>query len=220
MKDPVLVPLSFERRDGEEMLAAASAFRQELEARRSVRSFSTDLIPEGVIEECLRAAGSAPSGANLQPWSFVVVSEPALKRRIREAAEREEHENYEWRMGEAWLKDLEAFGTDENKPFLEDAPVLIVVFRQAYGMDDEEKRKHYYVMESVGIATGFLLAALHKAGLATLTHTPSPMGFLEGILERSENERAYLIIPVGYPADGCKVPDITRKPYEDFVDEH
>jgi len=220
MKDPVLVPLRFERRDGEEMLAAASAFRQELEARRSVRSFSTDLIPAGVIEECLRAAGSAPSGANLQPWSFVVVSEPSLKRRIREAAELEEHENYEWRMGEAWLKDLEAFGTDENKPFLEDAPVLIVVFRQAYGLDDEEKRKHYYVMESVGIATGFLLAALHKAGLATLTHTPSPMGFLEGILERSENERAYLIIPVGYPADGCEVPDITRKAYEDFVDEH
>ena len=219
MKDPVLVPLSFERRDGEEMLAAASAFRQELEARRSVRSFSTDLIPKGVIEECLRAAGSAPSGANLQPWSFVVVREPSLKRRIREAAEVEEHENYEWRMGEAWLKDLEAFGTDENKPFLEDAPALIVVFRQVYGLDDEEKRKHYYVMESVGIATGFLLAALHKAGLATLTHTPSPMGFLERILERSENERAYLIIPVGYPADGCKVPDITRKPYEDFVDE-
>lgn len=220
MKDPVLVPLSFERRDGEEMLAAASAFRQELETRRSVRSFSTDLIPAGVIEECLRTAGSAPSGANLQPWSFVVVSNPSLKRRIREAAELEEHENYEWRMGEAWLKDLEAFGTDENKPFLEDAPVLIVVFRQAYGLDDEEKRKHYYVMESVGIATGFLLAALHKAGLATLTHTPSPMGFLEGILGRSENERAYLIIPVGYPADGCEVPDITRKAYEDFVDEH
>jgi len=219
MKDPVQVPLSFERRDGEEMLAAASAFRQELELRRSVRSFSTDLIPEGVVEECLRAAGSAPSGANLQPWSFVVVREPSLKRRIREAAEVEEHENYEWRMGEAWLRDLEAFGTDENKPFLEDAPALIVVFRQDYGLDDEEKRKHYFVMESVGIATGFLLAALHKAGLATLTHTPSPMGFLERILERSENERAYLIIPVGYPADGCKVPDITRKPYEDFVDE-
>jgi nitroreductase len=219
MTDPILVPLSFERRDGEEMLAAASAFRQEIEARRSVRSFSTDLIPAGVIEECLRAAGSAPSGANLQPWSFVVVRDPALKRRIREAAELEEHENYEWRMGEAWLKDLEEFGTDANKPFLEDAPALIVVFRQAYGLDDDEKRKHYYVMESVGIATGFLLAALHTAGLATLTHTPSPMGFLEGILERSENERAYLLIPVGYPADGCEVPDITRKPYENFVDE-
>ena len=172
MKDPVLVPLSFERRDGEEMLAAASAFRQELEARRSVRSFSTDLIPAGVIEECLRAAGSAPSGANLQPWSFVVVSKPSLKRRIREAAELEEHENYEWRMGEAWLKDLEAFGTDENKPFLEDAPVLIVVFRQAYGLDDEEKRKHYYVMESVGIATvpGRVHAADPTRGSLRLWH--------------------------------------------------
>ena len=219
MTDPSFVPLRFERRDDEEMLAAASAFRRELEMRRSVRSFSTDPIPGGVIEECLRAAGSAPSGANLQPWSFVVVTDPALKRRIREAAETEERENYEWRMGEAWLKDLEVLGTDENKPFLEDAPALIVVFRQAYGLEDEEKRKHYYVMESVGIAAGFLLAGLHKAGLATLTHTPSPMGFLEEILERPENERAYLLIPVGYPAEGCEVPDIKRKPYEDFVDE-
>ena len=219
MTDPSFVPLRFERRDGEEMLAAASAFRRELETRRSVRSFSTDPLPDGVIEECLRAAGSAPSGANLQPWSFVVVTDPALKRRIREAAETEERENYEWRMGEAWLKDLEVLGTDENKPFLEDAPALIVVFRQAYGLEDEEKRKHYYVMESVGIAAGFLLAGLHKAGLATLTHTPSPMGFLEEILERPENERAYLLIPVGYPAEGCEVPDIKRKPYEDFVDE-
>lgn len=219
MTDPSFVPIRFERRDGEEMLVAASAFRRELETRRSVRSFSTDSLPDGVIEECLRAAGSAPSGANLQPWSFVVVRDPALKRRIREAAEAEERENYEWRMGEAWLKDLEALGTDENKPFLEEAPALIVIFRQAYGLDDEEKRKHYYVMESVGIAAGFLLAGLHKAGLATLTHTPSPMGFLEEILERPENERAYLLIPVGYPAEGCEVPDITRKPYEDFVDE-
>ena len=219
MTDPSFVPLSFERRDFEEMVVAASACRRELETRRSVRSFSTDSLPDGVIEECLRAAGSAPSGANLQPWSFVVVRDPALKRRIREAAEAEERENYEWRMGEAWLKDLEALGTDENKPFLEEAPALIVIFRQAYGLDDEEKRKHYYVMESVGIAAGFLLAGLHKAGLATLTHTPSPMGFLEEILERPENERAYLLIPVGYPAEGCEVPDITRKPYEDFVDE-
>jgi nitroreductase len=219
MTDPSFVPFRFERRDGEEMLAAASAFRRELEMRRSVRSFSTDPIPGGVIEECLRAAGSAPSGANLQPWSFVVVRDPALKRRIREAAEAEERENYEWRMGETWLKDLEALGTDENKPFLEEAPALIVIFRQAYGLEDEEKRKHYYVMESVGISAGFLLAGLHKAGLATLTHTPSPMGFLEEILERPENERAYLLIPVGYPAEGCEVPDIKRKPYEDFVDE-
>jgi len=219
MSEPRFVPLAFERKGSEEMLAAAQAFREELETRRSVRAFSSEAIPDGVIEECLLAAGSAPSGANLQPWSFVVVRDPGLKRRVREAAEAEEHENYEWRMGEEWLRDLEALGTDEHKPFLEDAPALIVVFRQAYGLEDEAKRKHYYVMESVGIATGFLLAALHQAGLATLTHTPSPMGFLEEILERPENERAYLLIPVGYPAEECEVPDIVRKPYDDFVTE-
>jgi nitroreductase len=220
MSAPRFVPLAFQRKGSEEMLAAARAFREGLETRRSVRAFSRDPIPEGVIEECLRAAGSAPSGANLQPWTFVVVRDPELKRRIREAAEAEEHENYEWRMGEDWLKDLEVFGTDEHKPFLEDAPALIVVFRQAYGLEDEAKRKHYYVMESVGIATGFLLAALHAAGLATLTHTPSPMGFLEEILERPENERAYLLIPVGFPAEGCCVPDIRRKSPEEFIVEH
>ena len=219
MSEPGFIPLDFERKEPEEVIAAARAFRAALESRRSVRDFSKEELPEGVLEECLLAAGSAPSGANLQPWSFVVVRDPGLKRRIREAAEAEEHENYEWRMGEEWLKDLEALGTDEHKPFLEDAPALIVIFRQAYGLGDEEKRKHYYVMESVGIATGFLLAALHQAGLATLTHTPSPMGFLEEILERPENERAYLLIPVGYPAEGCEVPDISRKPIEGFVEE-
>jgi len=217
MSEPEFVSLEFDRREPEEVVAAARAFRAALENRRSVRDFSTEELPEGVLEECLLAAGSAPSGANLQPWSFVVVREPELKRRIREAAETEEHENYEWRMGEDWLKDLEVLGTDEHKPFLEDAPALIVVFRQAYGLEDEAKRKHYYVMESVGIATGFLLAALHQAGLATLTHTPSPMGFLEEILERPENERAYLLIPVGYPAEGCEVPNISRKGPEDFI---
>jgi nitroreductase len=217
MSEPRFVPLGFEREGNEEMLAAARAFREEIGTRRSVRDFSTDPIPEGVLEECLRAAGSAPSGANLQPWTFVVVRDAELKRLIREAAEAEEHENYEWRMGEEWLQDIEAFGTDERKPFLEDAPALIVVFRQAYGLEDEARRKHYYVMESVGIATGFLLAALHAAGLATLTHTPSPMGFLEEILERPENERAYLLIPVGFPADGCEVPDIQRKDPKDFI---
>jgi nitroreductase len=217
MSEPGFVPLEFERKDPDEVVAAARAFRAALETRRSVRDFSTEELPEGVLEECLLAAGSAPSGANLQPWSFVVVQDPEIKRRIREAAEAEEHENYEWRMGEEWLKDLEALGTDEHKPFLEDAPALIVVFRQAYGLEDEDKRKHYYVMESVGIATGFLLAALHEAGLATLTHTPSPMGFLEEILERPENERAFLLIPVGCPAEGCEVPNITRKAPEDFI---
>ena len=217
MSEPDFVPLDFERKDPEEVIAAARALRAALESRRSVRDFSTEELPEGVLEECLLAAGSAPSGANLQPWSFVVVRDPELKRRIREAAEAEEHENYEWRMGEEWLKDLEALGTDEHKPFLEDAPALVVVFRQSYGLEDEDKRKHYYVMESVGIAAGFLLSALHQAGLATLTHTPSPMGFLEEILERPENERAFLLIPVGYPADGCEVPDITRKAPGDFI---
>ena len=217
MSEPGFVPLDFERKDPEEVIAAARALRAALESRRSVRDFSTEELPEGVLEECLLAAGSAPSGANLQPWSFVVVRDPELKRRIREAAEAEEHENYEWRMGEEWLKDLEALGTDEHKPFLEDAPALFVVFRQSYGLEDEAKRKHYYVMESVGIAAGFLLSALHQAGLATLTHTPSPMGFLEEILERPENERAFLLIPVGYPAEGCEVPNITRKAPEDFI---
>jgi len=217
MSEPGFVPLGFERKDPRLVVEAARAFRAALETRRSVREFSTEELPDGVLQECLLAAGSAPSGANLQPWSFVVVQDAELKRRIREAAEAEEHENYEWRMGEEWLKDLEALGTDEHKPFLEDAPALIVVFRQAYGLEDEEKRKHYYVMESVGIAAGFLLAALHQAGLATLTHTPSPMGFLEEILERPENERAFLLIPVGYPAEGCEVPNITRKAPEDFI---
>ncbi|MCH2103142.1 MAG: nitroreductase family protein [Planctomycetes bacterium] len=217
MTEKGFIPLAFERKDPESVAEAARAFRAVMETRRSVREFSREELPEGVIEECLRAAGSAPSGANLQPWSFVVVRDPALKRRIREAAEAEERENYEWRMGEEWLKDLEPLGTDDHKPFLEDAPALIVIFRQAYGLEDEVKRKHYYVMESVGIAAGFLLAALHQAGLATLTHTPSPMGFLEEILERPRNERAYLLIPVGYPAEDCEVPDITRKSPEDFI---
>ena len=217
MTEKGFIPLAFERKDPESVAEAARAFRAVIETRRSVREFSSEELPEGVIEECLRAAGSAPSGANLQPWSFVVVRDPSLKRRIREAAEVEERENYEWRMGEEWLKDLEPLGTDDHKPFLEDAPALIVIFRQAYGLEDEVKRKHYYVMESVGIAAGFLLAALHQAGLATLTHTPSPMGFLEEILERPRNERAYLLIPVGYPAEDCEVTDITRKSPEDFI---
>ena len=217
MTEKGFIPLAFERKDPESVAEAARAFRAVIETRRSVREFSREELPEGVIEECLRAAGSAPSGANLQPWSFVVVRDPSLKRRIREAAEVEERENYEWRMGEEWLKDLEPLGTDDHKPFLEDAPALIVIFRQAYGLEDEVKRKHYYVMESVGIAAGFLLAALHQAGLATLTHTPSPMGFLEEILERPRNERAYLLIPVGYPAEDCEVTDITRKSPEDFI---
>jgi len=227
MTEHHFIPLDFGRRSAEEMLASACAFREAMATRRSVRGFSSDPIPDRILDQCLLAAGSAPSGANLQPWTFVVVRDPELKSQIRTAAEAEEKENYAWRMGEEWLRELEAFGTDEHKPFLEDAPALIVVFRHAYGEGDDGageespgdgKRKYYYTMESVGIAVGFLLAALHRTGLASLTHTPSPMGFLERILERPANERAFLLIPVGFPADGCRVPDISRKQLAEFTD--
>ncbi|MBM3788055.1 MAG: nitroreductase family protein, partial [Acidobacteria bacterium] len=170
------------------------------------------------IEHAIRIAASAPSGANQQPWRFVVVRDPDLKRQIREAAEAEEKRNYTERFPEEWLRALEPFGTDWNKPFLEDAPCLIVVFRIDYGVTATgEKIKHYYVSESVGIATGFLLAALHKAGLATLTHTPNPMAFLSRILNRPSNERPFLLIPVGYPAASARVPNIAKKPLEDVM---
>ncbi|MFN2443519.1 MAG: nitroreductase family protein [Thermoanaerobaculia bacterium] len=209
------IPYAPPRRTSGEMQQRARRFREELETRRSVRSFSPDPIPAGVLEDVVRAAASAPSGANMQPWTFVVVREPALKRRIREAAEEEERRNYEGRMSEEWLDALAPLGTDWRKEFLEIAPALIVVFRQEYGLGEEgAKIRHYYVNESVGIASGFLLAALHNAGLATLTHTPSPMGFLRHILDRPANEKAFLLIPVGYPAEGCRVPAISRKPID------
>ena len=165
------------------------------------------------MEHAVATAATAPSGANQQPWVFAIVEDPALKRQIREAAEAEERENYERRFPDEWLQALEPFGTDWHKPFLETAPYLIAVFRVEYGIEGDAKRKHYYVSESVGIATGFLLAALHVAGLATLTHTPSPMGFLGKILGRPANERPFfLLIPVGYPEDGAEVPCIEKKP--------
>lgn len=183
--------------------------------RRSYRHFSPDPVPFELLEAAIATAASAPSGANQQPWRFVVVSDPALKREIRLAAEAEEKENYEHRFPPEWLAALEPFGTDWHKPFLETAPYLIVVFRLDYGLADparpDERTKHYYVAESVGIATGFLLAALHLAGLATLTHTPSPMGFLGRILQRPQNERPFLLIPVGYPAPDATLPGIRRK---------
>ena len=194
------------------MQQRAHDFREELATRRSVRDFSSDPIPAGVLEDAIATAASAPSGANMQPWTFVVVRDPALKRRIREAAEEEERRNYDGRMSEEWLEALAPLGTDSRKEFLETAPALIVVFKQEFGMAWEQKVRHYYVNESVGIASGFLLAALHHAGLATLTHTPSPMGFLRKILERPANEKAFLLIPVGYPAETCRVPAIARKP--------
>ena len=193
---------------------------QHLDTRRSVRFFSPDPVPRDLISLAIRSASTAPSGAHKQPWTFALVGTPAVKAKIREAAEIEERENYQRRMPESWLKDLAPLGTDDNKPFLTTCPWLIVVFAQAWGFDESgEKAKHYYVNESVGIATGMLLAALHRAGLATLTHTPSPMGFLHRILERPENERAYMLIAVGYPEEGCKVPDLQRKPLEQIVVE-
>jgi iodotyrosine deiodinase len=179
--------------------------------RRSVRAFSREPVPWELVENAIATAGTAPSGAHQQPWTFVAVSDPELKRRIREAAEEEERRNYDGRMSDEWLRTLERLGTDWRKPHIEEAPWVIVVFEHAYGLDGDRKVKHYYVKESVGIAVGLLLASLHLAGLATLTHTPSPMGFLARILERPPNERAYLLVPVGYPAEDATVPELERK---------
>lgn len=175
-------------------------------------------MPFELVENAVATAGTAPSGAHQQPWTFVVVSDPETKRRIREAAEREERESYERRMPDEWLEALRPLGTDWSKPHIEDAPYLVVVFEQAYGVGmDGTKVKHYYVRESVGIAVGLLLASLHEAGLAALTHTPSPMGFLREILDRPENERPYVLVPVGYAAEGCVVPDLERKPLGEIL---
>lgn len=182
-----------------------------MQKRRSVRQFSSDPVPWELVENAIRAAGTAPSGANQQPWTFVVVSDPAVKERLRVAAEAEEKASYGGRMPPEWLQAIEPIGTDWVKPHITDAPVVIVVFEQAYGLDRDRQYKHYYAKESVGIAVGFLLAALQASGLAALCHTPSPMGFLAEILGRPKNERAFLLIPVGYPADGAEVPDIPDK---------
>ena len=216
MNDFPTIPYRRARMSTDEMIAAATAFRDTLRLRRTVRDFSSDDVPDEVIGLALEAAASAPSGANLQPWTFVVVKDPALKRAIRIAAEKEEFENYNGRMPGEWLRVLAPLQTDWHKEFLEIAPLLIVVFKHDYGVNADGSRvTHYYVNESVGIACGFLLAALNAAGLATLTHTPSPMGFLRDILERPKNEKAFLLIPVGYPSDSCRVPDLAKKPLEE-----
>jgi len=186
-----------------------------MRTRRSVRHFSSDPVPASIVERCVEAAAQAPSGANKQPWTFAVISDPAIKRRIRLAAEEEERAFYQQRAPARWIEDLEPLGTSWDKPFLEEAPWLIVVFAQRTAPDPDAK--HYYVAESVGIAAGFLIAAIHLAGLATLTHTPSPMGFLSEILERPANERPYLLLPVGYPVEGCEVPNIARKTLEEVI---
>ena len=211
---PVFVPLTtFIERPPDEMKERAKSFYEDLRRRKTVREFSPRPVAREVIEDCLRAAGTAPSGANLQPWHYVVVSDPAIKTRIREAAEIEEREFYSGKAPQEWLEALAPLGTDEVKSYLETAPFLIAVFAQNYALlPDGRKVKNYYVTESVGISLGFLIAALHHAGLATLTHTPSPMGFLSTILDRPANERAFLLLVVGYPADGVRVPDIGKKP--------
>ncbi len=204
-------PLAFERMSAADRSRASAEFLDRLKTRRTVRHFSPEPVPIELIENAVRCAASAPSGANRQPWRFVVVADPDVKRRIRESAEAEERENYERRFPDEWLHALEPFETDWRKDHLEVAPYVIVVFRIDYGLEDSRRVKHYYVAESVGIATGFLLAALHWSGLATLVHTPSPMGFLNQVLERPANERPFVVIPAGYPAADARVPVIHKK---------
>ncbi|MFY0673041.1 MAG: nitroreductase family protein [Bacteroidia bacterium] len=198
------------------MLKKSRSFFEEMDTRRTIRHFSSKHVPKKVIENIVRTASTAPSGAHKQPWTFAIVSNPEIKAKIREAAEKEEQLNYHGRMSDVWLRDLAPLGTDEHKPFLEIAPYLIIVFKKAVDIVEGEKRKNYYVNESVGLASGFLLTAIHNAGLCSLTHTPSPMGFLDKILERPENERAFLLIPVGYAAENAEVPDIKRKELDEI----
>jgi len=202
--------------DHQEMRERSSTYYKWLDTRRSVRDYSDKPVPKEVIENIIKSASTAPSGAHKQPWTFCVVSNPALKKKIRVAAEQEEKESYTKRMSDEWLEDLEHLGTNWEKPFLEIAPYLIIVFKKAYDLgEDGEKTNNYYVNESVGLASGFLLTAIHNAGLVGLTHTPSPMAFLTRLLDRPANERPFLLIPVGYPAEETYVPELTRKPMED-----
>jgi nitroreductase len=218
MAESRFVPLEYREPPIEEMMQRAAAFYADIRQRRSVRQFSDRPVPREVIEHCLRAAGTAPSGANMQPWHFVVVSDPGIKQRIRVAAEEVERAFYEERAPEEWLDALAPLGTGVSKPFLEAAPYLIIVFAQRFGLSPQGGRvAHYYVNESVGIATGMLITALHQAGLVTLPYTPSPMGFLREILGCPINERPFLLLPVGYPAEDAVVPDLDRKPLEEIT---
>jgi iodotyrosine deiodinase len=219
MAKPTLIPLTqYHQYSDDEMQRRAAGFFADLRRRRTVRDFSDRPVSREVIEDCVRAAATAPSGANLQPWHFVVVSDPAIKQRIRVGAEKEEHEFYHGKAPQEWLDALAPLGTNEDKPFLQAAPYLIVIFAQSYGvLPDGRKVKHYYAQESVGIATGMLITAIHYAGLASLTHTPSPMGFLNEILDRPANERAFLILVVGYPAQDARVPLIEKKPLHEIA---
>ena len=212
------IPLNFERLPGDEMIARGQSFRELMARRRSVREFSPDPVPRELIETAIAVANTAPSGANRQPWHFAAVSDPAVKAEIRRGAEAEEREFYEGgRATEEWLKALAPLGTDWRKPFLEIAPWLVVVFKQIHALDaDGSKLTNYYVNESVGIACGLFIAAIQRMGLATLTHTPQPMRFLTGILGRPDNERPYILFPVGYPHPDCDVPEISKKKLEEI----
>jgi nitroreductase len=217
------LPLEFQRQPEDVMLENSRRFLAAMQARRTVRDFSSEPVPFELISNAVAAAATAPSGANQQPWTFVVVSDPVIKRQMRDAAEAEERESYDGRMSQEWLNALAPLGTDWHKPHLEIAPYVIVVFLQSYGLSAVDatgtpaRIKHYYATESVGLAVGMLLTSLHLSGLVTLTHTPSPMGFLSEVLKRPQNERAFVVIPVGYPAPDATVPSIGKKPLDEVL---
>ena len=217
LPEPQFVPLNFQPLSIEEQKRRATDFYETLDGRRTVRDFSDEAVPFELIEKAIRTAGTAPSGANMQPWRFVVIKDAEIKRKIRLASEEEEYKSYHGRMSKKWLRRLAILGTDEHKPFIEIAPYLIVVFRIASIVENGESEPTYYSQESVGIAVGMLLAALHNAGLATLTHTPSPMKFLQEILGRPKTEVPFVLIPVGLPAKDARVPDIGRKPLDEIM---
>lgn len=217
MEASSFIPYHKESYEAPVMKRRAETYHLWLEQRRSLRTFSDKPVPKEVIEKLIMAGSTAPSGAHKQPWTFCAVSDPEIKKKIREAAEKEEYKNYHGRMSDEWLKDLEVFETDWNKEFLETAPWLVILFKQNYGFENGEKSKHYYVNESVGLAAGFFLTAVHHAGLVSLTHTPSPMDFLGKVLDRPANERAFLLMPVGYPPEEALVPDLSRKNLEEVA---
>ena len=216
MNSQAFIPLVYQEVTEEAQLQKSRSFYEQMNNRRSVRHFDTKEVPKEVIQNIILTAGTAPSGAHKQPWTFCAVSNIELKVAIREAAEKEEYLNYTKRMSEQWLKDLEPFDTDWQKPMLTDAPWLIVVFRKAFDLVDGEKKKNYYINESIGLACGMLLSAIHHAGLVALTHTPSPMQFLVDVLQRPQNEKAFLLIPLGYPAKNCEVPKLERKTLDEI----
>lgn len=213
------IALNFERFSEQEMIERSQKYLSQMSTRRSVRDFSDEAIPLEAVRNAIRTAGQAPSGAHKQPWHFVLVTDPEVKRRIRQAAEAEERETYERRMSDEWREALRPLGTDAHKPFLETVPAIIVMFRRDYDEGPDGRKKNYYVQESCGIALGMLIAALHNAGIATLTHTPSPMHFLATILDRPKNEKPFMLLPVGYPKEGCRVPDLSRKTLNEMCTE-